>query len=88
MIQIVFRAISTVVRRPTRGVCVSKGFILRYQEAAQLVPVQGRAVEPSKLTTQYRRDGVILAGTKTLTEATGEANDHDAMERSLRVIPR
>jgi hypothetical protein len=67
---------------------VSKGFILRYQEAAQLAPLQGGAVEPGGLTTQSRRDGIILAGTKTLTEATGEANDEDATARSFRVIPR
>lgn len=67
---------------------MNEGFILRFQEPARPAPARpcpGQGDRPQERGSDGRD---ILAGTKTLTEATGEAADTDARARSRRAIPR
>jgi hypothetical protein len=59
-----------------------RGFILRYQEAAR------QAVAPNRGGQGDPHEHRIVAGTRTITEATREQGDADSKSRSIRVIPR
>lgn len=67
---------------------MARVFILRYQEIAEGVPTQTRPGRRYKLKPPGTHDhGSLLLGTKTLTEASGEAADEDPTSRCLRIIP-